>query len=57
LPERGLAFTWGIALGDVDEDGVQDVVAASGGIVATSRKYKDPVLPAGLLAWCTRPGG
>lgn len=35
LPETGLSYTWGIALGDIDRDGVLDVAAGSGGIVAT----------------------
>lgn len=54
LPESGLPFTWGIALGDVDGDGVLDVAAGSGGTVATNPEYAQPLIPAGVLAWRTR---
>ena len=54
LPETGLPFTWGVALADVNVDGVLDVVAGSGGIVATSRDRNEPTIPAGMLVWATQ---
>jgi hypothetical protein len=57
LPARGLPFTWGLATGDVNGDGRADVAAGSGGQVATSLEFNKPVLPAGMLVWCTRPAG
>jgi len=56
LPKVGLPFTWGIVLGDVNQDGVLDVVAGSGGIVATNPDFSEPVIPAGVLVWHTRLG-
>ncbi|MEW6249842.1 MAG: VCBS repeat-containing protein [Planctomycetota bacterium] len=53
LPTTGLAFTWGLALADVDGDGVLDLAAGSGGIVATG-VASQPVLPPRLLVWETR---
>lgn len=53
LPKVGLPFTWGIVLGDIDGDGVLDVVTGSGGIVATNPDYAEPVIPAGVLVWLT----
>ena len=54
LPENGLPFTWGIALADVNADGVLDVVAGSGGIVATNPDRSKPMIPAGMLVWTTQ---
>jgi len=34
LPGNGLSVTWGVATGDVNEDGLPDFVAATGGAVA-----------------------
>ena len=34
LPAQGLSVTWGVAVGDVNEDGLLDFVAATGGAVA-----------------------
>ena len=53
LPETGLAFTWGVAAGDVNGDGILDGVAGSGGIVATVPDVTEPVVPPRLLCWCT----
>lgn len=55
LPSSGLPFTYGVTVGDVNEDGVRDIVAASGGIVATSRTHAQPTVPAGMLVWLGRP--
>lgn len=54
LPTTGLPFTWGLALGDVNGDGVLDVAAGSGGSVATNVSRSQPVLNAGVLLWCTQ---
>jgi hypothetical protein len=51
LPTFGLPFTFGVALGDVDNNGLLDIVAGSGGAVATSRKYSEPRIPAGMVLW------
>ncbi|MGE0481213.1 MAG: FG-GAP repeat domain-containing protein [Phycisphaerae bacterium] len=51
LPTTGLAFTWGVTLTDWNKDGVPDLAAASGGLVATDPKRTRPVLPARMLAW------
>jgi hypothetical protein len=53
LPDGGLPFTWGIALGDVNGDGVLDVAVGSGGIVATNPEHARAEIPAGVLVWCT----
>ncbi len=57
LPETGLAFTFGVTVADFDEDGVLDIAAGSGGIVATDRTRKEPVIPSRLLVWSTRLAG
>lgn len=36
LPPKGLSVSWGVAVGDVDEDGLLDFAAATGGAVAGS---------------------
>ena len=51
LPETGLAFTWGVAFGDVNGDKVLDVVAGSGGIVGRSDQT-EPSIPTRLPVWC-----
>ena len=53
LPETGLAFTWGVAAGDVNGDDILDGAAGSGGIVATDPNVQEPVLSSRLLCWCT----
>ncbi len=42
LPAKGLSVTWGVAVGDVNEDGLIDFVAATGGAVAGSAGAKLP---------------
>lgn len=54
LIDTGLAFTWGVALGDVNGDGLLDVAAGSGGIVATVPGPTEPVIPVRLPVWCSR---
>ena len=54
LIDTGLAFTWGVALGDVNGDGLLDVAAGSGGIVATVPGPTEPVVPVRLPVWCSR---
>jgi hypothetical protein len=41
LPQKGLSVTWGVAVGDVNEDGLLDFAAATGGAV-TGTKGKGP---------------
>lgn len=59
LPPDGLAFTWGVSVADFDKDGVPDVAAGSGGIVATDNVRTAPALQARMLVWKTlrQPGG
>ena len=54
LIDAGLAFTWGVALGDVNGDGLLDVAAGSGGLVATVPGLTEPVIPVRLPVWCSR---
>lgn len=53
LPESGLAFTWGVALADVNGDGVLDVAAGSGGVVA-STDVREPSISTRLPVWCSK---
>ncbi len=55
LPTTGLAATTGIALGDVNGDGLLDIAAGSGLIVETTPGRHRPILPARLLVWCASP--
>lgn len=57
LPETGLAFTFGVAVGDFDHDGTLDIAAGSGGIVATTPDRSEPIIPSRLLVWSTRLPG
>jgi hypothetical protein len=54
LPDTGLAATPGVALGDVNGDGILDVAAASGLIVETAPGPTEPVLPTRMLVWITK---
>jgi len=53
LPDTGLAFTWGVALGDINGDGTLDMAAGSGGIVATAPGRTEPIIPEHVPVWCT----
>ncbi|MCP4591282.1 MAG: VCBS repeat-containing protein [bacterium] len=56
LPETGLATTMGVALGDVNGDGLLDVAAASGLTVETvPGPPNKPAYPWHLLVWCAQP--
>ena len=57
LPRTGLAFTWGVTFGDVNGDGVLDLAAGSGGIVATDPRTTKPAIPTRLLVWCSEVVG
>ena len=57
LPETGLAFTFGVAVGDFDHDGTLDIAAGSGGVVASSTGRSEPIIPSRLLVWSTRLPG
>lgn len=48
LPSTGLAYTFGVALADCNNDRLLDIAAGGGGIVATDRTTKEQV-PAGIL--------
>jgi len=52
LLDTGLAFTWGVAVGDVNKDSVLDIVAGSGGLVATVPGPEEPVIATRLPVWC-----
>lgn len=52
LLDTGLAFTWGVALGDIDANGILDIAAGSGGIVGTASGPTEPVTPFRLPLWC-----
>ncbi len=45
LPEKGLSVSWGVAVGDVNEDGLLDFAAATGGAVAGGASKGQPVPP------------
>lgn len=51
LPTEGLAFTWGVALADVNKDGVLDFAAGSGGIVATDPHRTEPTIAPRVLMY------
>lgn len=51
LPSTGLAATVGIALGDINDDGILDVAASSGLIVESAPGRREPVLPTPMLVW------
>ena len=54
LPDTGLAATSGVALVDVDRDGLLDLAAASGLIVETAPGPQEPILPTRMLVWCAQ---
>ncbi len=54
IAETGLAFTWGVALADVNGDGLLDVATGSGGIVATAPGPTEPSIPVRLPVWCSQ---
>jgi hypothetical protein len=45
LPERGLRFTWGIAAGDVNKDGVPDLAVATGGETGGTEQLSKGEMP------------
>ncbi|NNF42952.1 MAG: VCBS repeat-containing protein [Phycisphaerales bacterium] len=51
LPSTGLSATAGVTIGDVNGDGVNDVVAASGLLVETVPGRTEPILPHRVLVW------
>lgn len=55
LPETGLSATTGIALADLNGDGLLEVAAGSGLIVETVPGSKAPIIPTRLLVWCAQP--
>ncbi len=57
LPETGLSTAWGITTGDVNGDGVLDIVYATGGIVASDPIQTEPVMPVRLQVWCGQLAG
>lgn len=54
LPSTGLAFTWGVAIDDINQDGRADIAAGSGGIVATRPGPTEPIVPDRLIVWCNQ---
>lgn len=54
LPETGLAFSWGVAVGDLNHDGAPDVVVGSGGIVPSQGARTTPIVPERVLVWTTK---
>lgn len=56
LPKTGLMTTMGIALGDVNGDGLPDIAAGSGMTVErVPSGPKGPVVEPRLLMWCSQP--
>ncbi len=51
LPSTGLAAMGGVAIADLDKDGIPDVVAGSGLIVETAPGPTQPVVPQRLPVW------
>ncbi len=43
LPEKGLSVSWGVAVGDVNEDGLLDFAATTGGAVAGGGSKPTPL--------------
>lgn len=55
LPPTGLATTMGIALGDVNGDGLPDIAAGSGMTVErVPQGPSGPVVPPHLMVWCSQ---
>lgn len=51
IPETGLSTTWCVESGDINLDGVDDLVAATGGVVASSAADASPIVKR-LQVWC-----
>lgn len=57
LADTGMSFNWGTVLGDVNNDGLLDVVVGSGGVVETVPGRTEPLIPERLAVWCAQPIG
>jgi hypothetical protein len=55
LPDTGLSGVAGVAMGDVDNDGWNDVVLASGMHVETGPGPREPVISYRMLVWRSSP--
>jgi hypothetical protein len=54
LADTGMSFNWGTVLGDVNNDGLLDVVVGSGGVVETVPGRNEPLIPERLAVWCAQ---
>lgn len=54
LPGTGLGFSWGVVFGDINGDGISDMIFGSGGVTASGPGPQEPVLRPRLLVWCTQ---
>jgi hypothetical protein len=52
LPTTGMAASAGVALKDIDGNGLLDVAVASGLIVETAPGPTEPAIPQRLMVWC-----
>lgn len=57
LPETGLSWTWCFAVGDVDRDGREDFVVATGGSEPVSPDMPTTDVRERIQVWLTRSGG
>jgi len=54
LPESGLATAWGVALNDINRDGILDLIYATGGVVATDPLRREAAVAPRVQVWCTQ---